>query len=116
MLPGAGAGGGLGAGLAALGGELCEGAELVLDVIGFDGRARGASFAVTGEGTVDATTLEGKAPGAVRRRCERIGVRCVLFGGLVASGSIEARALSGDPGRAAADLSELGEQLARECY
>ena len=41
-LPGAGAAGGLGAALASLGGELVEGAELVLDLVGFDERARGA--------------------------------------------------------------------------
>ncbi len=93
-VPGAGAGGGLGAGLAALGAELVEGAELVLDTIGFDDRARGADLVVTGEGTVDRTTLEGKAPGAVRRRCERLGVRCELFGGLVREG-IAARAAVG---------------------
>ena len=80
-LPGAGAGGGLGAALAALGGELVEGAELVLDTIGFDDRARNADLVITGEGMVDATTLEGKAPGAVVRRSELLGVRCELFGG-----------------------------------
>ena len=42
-LPGAGAGGGLGAAFAALGGELLAGAELVLDLIGFDERARDAA-------------------------------------------------------------------------
>jgi glycerate kinase len=109
-LPGAGAGGGLGAAFAALGGELCEGAELVLDTIGFDELAARADLVVTGEGTVDATTLEGKAPGAVRRRCE-IGVRCELFGGLVRDG-IDAHQLSGDPSLAAEDLAQLGEELA----
>ena len=110
-LPGAGAGGGLGAALAALGGKLAEGAELVLDAIGFDERARGAALVVTGEGTVDATTLEGKAPGAVLRRCQRLGVRCELFGGVVRDG-LSARALSGRRERAAADLERLGEVLA----
>jgi glycerate kinase len=109
--PGAGAGGGLGAAFALLGAELCEGAELVLDETGFDDRAGGAALVVTGEGTVDATTLEGKGPGAVARRCERLGVRCELFGGLVRDG-VEAHALSGDERRAAADLEELGERLA----
>jgi len=112
-LAGAGAGGGLGAALAALGGELVEGAELVLDLIGFDERARSAGVVVSGEGTVDATTLAGKAPGAVARRAARLGVRCVLFGGVVRDG-VEARALSGRPERAAADLVWLGESLARE--
>lgn len=109
-LPGAGAGGGLGAALAALGAELVPGAELVLDLIRFDERAGAADLVVTGEGTVDATTLEGKAPGAVRARCERLGVRCDLFGGIVSPG-FDAHALSGRRERAAEDLMELGEEL-----
>jgi glycerate kinase len=114
-LPGAGAGGGLGAALAALGAELREGAEVILQLIGFDEQARRATFAVTGEGAVDQTTLEGKAPGAVLRRCNNLGVRCVLFGGRVAvQPGLEARALSGDPSRARDDLVGLGEALARE--
>ena len=99
--PGAGAGGGLGAALAALGGQLVPGAELVLDLIGFDTQAAAAALVVTGEGTVDATTLEGKAPGAVLRRCRALGVRCELFGGIVRDG-IEAHALSGRPERGGA--------------
>lgn len=111
-LQGAGAGGGLGAALAALGGELVEGAELVLDTIGFDERARGADLVVTGEGMVDPTTLEGKAPGAVVRRCEQLGVRCEVFGGVV-RGGLRAHALSGRRARAGDDLVRLGEELAR---
>ena len=99
-LPGAGAGGGLGAALAALGGELVEGAEVVLDTIGFDERARNADLVVTGEGTVDATTLEGKAPGAVVRRCERLGVRCELFGGVVRAGCARTRCRAAGRGQA----------------
>ncbi|HEV2644662.1 MAG TPA: glycerate kinase [Candidatus Elarobacter sp.] len=110
-LPGAGAGGGLGAAFASLGGELLAGAELVMRLIHFDERASGAALAVTGEGTVDATTFEGKAPGAVLERCDELGVRCELFGGLVAPGC-DARALSGDPSLAAEDLVQLGEELA----
>jgi len=110
-LPGAGAGGGLGAAFAALGARLVDGAEHVLDRTRFDERARGAALVVTGEGTVDRTTLEGKGPGAVQRRCEALGVRCELFGGLVRDG-IPAHALSGDPSNAGADLAALGESLA----
>jgi glycerate kinase len=110
-LPGAGAAGGLGAALASLGGELVAGADRVLGLIGFDVRAAGATLVVTGEGTVDRTTTAGKAPWVVRARCERLGVRCELFGGLVRDG-LAAHALSGDPARAAADLEALGEQLA----
>ena len=109
-LPGAGAGGGLGAAFAALGAELCEGADVVLDLIQFDRVARNADVVVTGEGTVDATTLEGKAPGAVVRRCEKLGVQCELFGGLVRDG-VHAHALSGDRSQATEDLVALGEEL-----
>jgi glycerate kinase len=110
-LRGAGAGGGLGAAFAALGAELVDGAERVLDLTRFDERAGAAALVVTGEGTVDATTLEGKAPGAVRRRCSSLGVRCELFGGIVRDG-ISAHALSGDPAAASEDLLRLGEELA----
>jgi glycerate kinase len=109
-VPGAGAGGGLGAALAALGGELVEGAELVLELIRFDERARDASLVVTGEGTVDATTFYGKAPGAVVQHCAALGVRCELFGGVVREG--DALPLSGDPALAMEDLVQLGEELA----
>ena len=61
---------------------------------------------------VDATTLEGKAPGAVLRRCERLGVRCELFGGLVADG-FDAHKLSGRRALAGEDVVQLGEELAR---
>jgi glycerate kinase len=111
-VPGAGAGGGLGAGFAALGAELCDGAAVVLDAIGFDEAARRADLVVTGEGAVDRTTLEGKAPGAVVQRCAALGVLCVLFGGVVRDG-IDARPLSGRIASAREDLEELGEELGR---
>ena len=110
-LPGAGAGGGLGAAFAAMGGELLEGAELVLDVIRFDDRARDADLVVSGEGTIDKTTFDGKAPGAVLRRCRALGVRCELFGGIVREG-FDAHPLSGRRALAGEDLVQLGEELA----
>jgi glycerate kinase len=106
-LPGGGAAGGLGAALASLGAELVPGAAHVLGVLGFRERAARVDVVVTGEGTVDRTTFDGKAPGEAVRTCEEVGVRCVLFGGRVENG-IEARALSGDPARAREDLEELG--------
>jgi glycerate kinase len=111
-LPGAGAAGGLGAALAALGAELVPGASLVLGEIGFE--PAGYDLVVTGEGTVDQTTATGKAPGEVARRCRESGVRCVLFGGVVVDPleGFETVALSGDPTRAEQDLIALGEHLA----
>jgi glycerate 2-kinase len=111
-LPGAGAAGGLGAALTSLGAELVPGAAYVLDTLGFRERAARADIVVTGEGTVDRTTFEGKAPGEALRACEKLGVRCVLFAGRVEHG-IEAQPLSGDPARAHADLEELGLSLGR---
>jgi glycerate 2-kinase len=111
-VPGAGAAGGLGAALASLGGELRPGAPMILDVLGFDASAY--DLVVTGEGTVDATTVRGKAPGEVARRCRDAGVRCVVFGGRVMQPvpAAETVVLSGDPARAAADLIALGGRLA----
>jgi glycerate kinase len=106
-LAGAGAAGGLGAALASLGAQLVPGAPYVLDAIGFREHVAAADVVVTGEGTVDRTTFDGKAPGEAVRVCEELGVRCVLFGGRVADG-VEARTLSGDPARAREDLEELG--------
>ncbi len=110
-LPGAGAAGGLGAALAALGAELCPGADLVLDEIGFD--PTGFDLVVTGEGQVDPTTTTGKAPGRVAARCALAGVPCVVFGGRVLASvdGAETVALSGDPARAWDDLVELGRRL-----
>jgi glycerate kinase len=114
-LPGAGAAGGLGAAFAALGATLVPGAELVLETVGFRARIRGARLVVTGEGVVDRTSGEGKAPGAVLRLCREEGVRCAVFGGrvLAALPGAELHELSGDPARAAEDLQALGEALAR---
>ena len=109
-LPGAGAAGGLGAALASLGAELVGGAHYVLEAIGFRDRAAHAQLVVTGEGTVDGTTFEGKAPGEAQRVCAELGVSCVLFGGRVADG-IDATVLSGDPARATVDLENLGFRL-----
>lgn len=113
-IPGAGAAGGLGGALAALGAELVSGAELVLRLIGFRDRARAARLVVTGEGTVDAGTLEGKAPGAALRVCGEEGVRCAVFGGRIVEQlpGAELHELSGDPARARADLVQLGRLLA----
>jgi glycerate kinase len=110
-LPGSGAAGGLGAALASLGAELVPGAPAVLDLLGFDPSPY--ALVVTGEGRVDATTGEGKAPAEVAARCGVAGVPCVVFGGVVERlvPGAETIALSGDPARAARDLFELGLRL-----
>ena len=92
-----------------------SGADVVFERIDFRGMVRGADLVVTGEGSVDRSSLEGKAVGEVLRVCQEEDVRCVLFAGLIdaAPPGVEVHALSGDPRRAADDLVELGERLAR---
>ena len=110
-LPGSGAAGGLGAALASLGARLVPGAATILDELGFDPAAY--ELVVTGEGRVDGTTTEGKAPAEVARRCDAAGVPCVVFGGIVTEPlpRVETVSLSGEPARAAADLVALGLRL-----
>jgi len=72
-----GCAGGLSGGLwAACGARLVPGAPYVLDAIGFDSLMRGSAFAVTGEGSLDDQTLEGKIVGEVATRCRQGGVTC----------------------------------------
>lgn len=70
---GAGAAGGLGAALLALGAELRSGVETVLDLIGFDEHVRDADLVITGEGNMDEQSAAGKAPVGVARRAKRYG-------------------------------------------
>lgn len=72
-VPGAGAAGGLGAALLALGAELRSGVETVLDLIGFDEHVRDVDLVITGEGNMDEQSAAGKAPVGVARRAKRCG-------------------------------------------
>lgn len=72
-VPGAGAAGGLGAALLALGAELHSGVETVLDLVGFDEHVRDVDLVITGEGNMDEQSAAGKAPVGVARRAKRYG-------------------------------------------
>ena len=75
--PMTGCAGGLSGGLwAAYGAELLPGAPYVLDTIGFDALMRASAFVVTGEGSLDEQTLQGKIVGEVATRCRQGGVTC----------------------------------------
>ena len=80
--PGAGAAGGLGAGLMAFAGaELRSGIDMVCDVLGFDGHLAGADLVLTGEGRADQSTIYDKAPVGVARRALARGVPTVILAG-----------------------------------
>jgi glycerate kinase len=75
--PHTGAAGGLGAKLLSLGAELVDGAERVLEVLDFTSACRGCSAVVTGEGRLDASSLEGKLPVVVAQRAHALGLPVV---------------------------------------
>jgi glycerate kinase len=73
-LPGAGAAGGLGAGLVAfLGATLQNGVDLICDSIGFDKYLAGADLVLTGEGRIDYQTAFGKTAVGIARRAKAAG-------------------------------------------
>jgi glycerate kinase len=85
--PGAGAAGGLGAALLALGARLRPGADLVIEATGLEKRLAGADFVFTGEGSLDGQTQAGKAPAAVARLAAKLGVPCVALAGKLGPGA-----------------------------
>lgn len=112
-----GAGGGLAGGLwAAFAAVLEPGAAFVLDALGFDARMRAARAVLTGEGRLDAQSLEGKAAGEVAVRCRQAGAPCHAIVGANALDRFEQRILDlqtvAEAGTRAA-LEQAAERLGR---
>ena len=81
-IPGSGAAGGMGGGMAALfSSTLQMGIETVLDTVGFDSLLDGADFVYTGEGRIDGQSLRGKVVIGVARRASEKGVKVNAFVG-----------------------------------
>ncbi|TMR40614.1 glycerate kinase [Actinomadura geliboluensis] len=81
-LPGAGTSGGVGfAALTFLGATIEPGPALLLDLLGFADRARGARLVVTGEGVLDTRSLRGSAPIGVARAAARAGAPVIAVAG-----------------------------------
>lgn len=72
--PRSGAAGGLAGGLAALGAELLPGFALIAEAVGLDRAIAGIDRVVTGEGSLDATSFQGKVVGELAARAGRQGV------------------------------------------
>lgn len=80
--PGAGAAGGLGFGLLAfVGGRLRPGAVAVAEALGLERRVAEADLVITGEGTFDATSLEGKVVGHVLDLARTAGAPAAVLAG-----------------------------------
>ena len=85
--PGAGAAGGLGAGLMAFcGGQVRSGIDIVCQVLDFDARLQGADLVVTGEGRLDASTVYNKAPVGVARHAAALGIPVIALAGSLGRG------------------------------
>jgi len=81
-MPGAGAAGGLGAGLAAFAGAtLGSGVELVLDAVDFRKRIRGASLIITGEGRLDRQSAYGKVVAGVAAEGRKRRIPVIVLAG-----------------------------------
>jgi glycerate 2-kinase len=128
-LPGAGAAGGLGAGLVAFaGGKLELGVELVIRAVGLADRLRGADLCLTGEGSLDGSSTFGKTAIGVARLARSLGCPTLAAAGTLGAGVEEVLACGVDayfsltPGpitlqdataRASDLLSEVAEQMVR---
>ena len=85
--PGAGAAGGLGAGLMAFAGAtLQSGIDMVCEVLNFDALLQDADLVITGEGRADRSTIFNKAPVGVARHAQAHGVPTVLLAGSLGPG------------------------------
>jgi len=83
-VPGAGAAGGLGAGLLAfLDARMRRGIHLVLEAIRFEERLRNADLVLSGEGKLDSQTASGKTLAGIGEACRRAGVPLIAFAGAV---------------------------------
>lgn len=84
---GAGAAGGLGGGLIAfVGGQLRAGVDIVLDTVGLDEYLTDCDLVITGEGSMDHSTIYNKAPVGVAARAKRLGIPVVGISGSLGSG------------------------------
>jgi glycerate kinase len=129
--PGAGAAGGVGfAALSVLGARMRPGIEMILELIELDRNLLGAKIVLTGEGSLDAQSLRGKAPMGVSRCARKHGVPTLAIAGVSALTGAQARAagftavrtldeLEPDPRRCIKHAEELltrvTDQLIREC-
>jgi glycerate kinase len=81
-IPGSGAAGGVGGGLAGmLNARLERGIEVILDIIGFENMVMKSDYVITGEGKIDHQTLMGKAPSGVLQIATRHSVPTIAIGG-----------------------------------
>ncbi len=87
--PGTGASGGLGSGLAAVGGRLLPRFDVLLDHLDLDARLARADLVLTAEGALDHQTPRGKVPAEVARRAKLYGRPVLALAGTLGEGAHE---------------------------
>ena len=128
-LPGAGAAGGLGAALLALGGTRRSGGEIIFAAVDLPGALAEADLVLTGEGSFDFQSVRGKVAGGVAALATEHGVPCVVLAGQVSLGRQQAAAAGVDAAYSVVEqagsveaamerpgdrLTELAARVARE--
>ncbi len=128
-IPGAGAAGGLGAGLLAfLKADIRPGVEVVVEASGLEEKVKGADLVITGEGKIDGQTVHGKTPLGVAKVAKKYGIPVIAVAGWVADDaavvldhgidavfSITRHPMSLEEAMARSPVlvADLGEQIAR---
>jgi glycerate 2-kinase len=118
-IPGSGAAGGLAGGLAALGGHIISGFDLVAEELNLESHLGDADLVITGEGFLDAHSSEGKVVGGVIGVADLCGVNVAVIVGEADADhgiTVPVRSLTEKFGRDAAmtRTAELIETCARE--
>ena len=86
-----GAAGGTAAGLAGmLNADLVNGIDYFLSLTNFDDALEQKDLVITGEGSIDLQTLQGKGPFGVAKRAKEKGIPVIGLAGIIPSGRIEA--------------------------
>lgn len=81
-IPGAGAAGGLGAGLMAfLDGKLSPGIDIVIRYTNIEDQMAGVDFVITGEGSIDSQTRFGKTPYGVAKVAKKFDIPVIAIAG-----------------------------------
>ena len=87
IIAGAGAAGGLGAGLAVfLGAELKSGIEIILNSLDFESRLEGVDLLITGEGMLDGQSIYGKVPTGAAERAQAKKIAVIALAGSLGEG------------------------------
>ena len=115
--PGAGAAGGTGFGLLTFcGAEIVPGFDWIAERLDLEARVAASDLVITGEGSIDSQTLEGKGPGALAALAKKHGKPCIAFAGRVIEpgGEIFSRCVSiSDPAIGLAENLSRGAELLR---